>query len=144
MEHRVFVYGTLKQGFPNFHVNRGRRIAGDFVTVEPHPLHILGPDRLPWLVQSPGQGQRVSGQVFAVDDAGLAAMDVLEQIDEPGWYRRERIAVRPTGDGDVIEPWVYFGVSARLTTDVLHAGPLGEYTLEMSSTYRHTDPTQGR
>ena len=29
----VFVYGTLKQGFANFHVNGGQRVPGRFVTV---------------------------------------------------------------------------------------------------------------
>ncbi|WP_285414832.1 hypothetical protein [Variovorax sp. efr-133-TYG-130] len=30
----VFVFGTLKEGFPNFTTNRGKRVAGEFVTVE--------------------------------------------------------------------------------------------------------------
>jgi gamma-glutamylcyclotransferase (GGCT)/AIG2-like uncharacterized protein YtfP len=38
MQHTIFVFGTLKQGFRNFHVNRDRRLGGDVVTVQPHPL----------------------------------------------------------------------------------------------------------
>ena len=38
----VFVFGTLKQGFPNFHVNKGRRVGGTFRTLERRPLLIVG------------------------------------------------------------------------------------------------------
>jgi gamma-glutamylcyclotransferase (GGCT)/AIG2-like uncharacterized protein YtfP len=31
MATHLFVFGTLKQGFGNFHINRGRRVAGEFV-----------------------------------------------------------------------------------------------------------------
>ncbi len=135
-EHLVFVYGTLKQGFPNFHVNHGRRVPGDFVTEQPHPFYVIGDLGLPWLVQRPGEGLQVTGEVYAVDDAGLARMDRLEQIDEPGWYERRRIAVRPAGGGAPIEPWVYFGVAERLAREPLRAGPLAVYTTELAKTYR--------
>ena len=42
----LFVYGSLKEGFPNFHVNQGRRVPGEFRTVRPHPLYLVG-GRLP-------------------------------------------------------------------------------------------------
>ncbi len=40
--HRVFVYGTLKEGFRNFHVNRGTRLPGEFVTEQAFPLYVIG------------------------------------------------------------------------------------------------------
>ena len=136
MQHRVFVYGTLKQGFPNFHINEGRRVGGDFVTVERFPLWVLVEGGLPWLVPAPGQGEHVTGQVYEVDDAGLARMDVLEQIDEPGWYLRQRIRVAPAAGGEQIEPWVYFGDPQRAATAPKLFGPLAEYTAEHARTYR--------
>lgn len=136
MNHLVFVYGTLKQGFPNFHVNVGRRVGGDFLTVLPHRLLVIGTDGLPWLLASDGSGERVLGQVYEVDDAGLARMDRLEQIDEAGWYRRERIRVVPREGGAELQPWVYFGDDARVAREPLRFGPLAEYTLELSKTYR--------
>ena len=48
--HRIFVFGTLQEGHRNFHVNRGTRIGGDWVTAQPHPLYVIGPMRLPWLL----------------------------------------------------------------------------------------------
>lgn len=134
--HRVFVFGTLKQGFRNFHVNRGKRVGGDVVTVLPHPLYIIGPYRLPWLLGRPGEGLPVVGQLFEVDAATLADMDRLERIDDPLWYQRRRIQVRPhPGEPDppVIDAWVYFGSEAGFAGVEVHAGPLAEYTLALAA-----------
>ena len=53
--HLLFVYGSLKEGFPNFHVNRGRRRPGSFVTAQPHELWLLG-GQLPALFAAAGDG----------------------------------------------------------------------------------------
>jgi gamma-glutamylcyclotransferase (GGCT)/AIG2-like uncharacterized protein YtfP len=41
MEHLVFVFGTLKEGFPNFTVNRGVRVPGSFSTCSAYPLYLV-------------------------------------------------------------------------------------------------------
>jgi gamma-glutamylaminecyclotransferase len=133
-EHQVFVYGTLKQGFRNFHVNRGVRRPGEFVTVQPHTLLIVGEFWLPWLLQAEpaaGEGHCVVGQIYTVDDAGLAEMDKLEQIDEAGWYERRRIAVRPCDDerAELLQAWVYFGSREGLAAGGQRGGPMAQYTL---------------
>ena len=51
----LFVYGSLKEGFPNFHVNRGRRLAGDYRTALPYPLVLLD-GRLPAVQETPAYG----------------------------------------------------------------------------------------
>ena len=134
--HRVFVYGTLKQGFRNYHVNRGTRLPGDFVTVLAFPLLVIGEFGLPWLVHEPGRGQPIRGQVFEVDDAGLAALDVLERVAEPGWYTRRPLAVAPVDAGTSVDAMAYFGDAGRVANATLHAGPIGEYTLELQTRYR--------
>ena len=77
---RVFVYGTLKQGFRNFHVNRGTRLPGAFVTVEAFPLYVIGPFALPWLVHEPGRGERIKGQHVAEAYFGSTARLLTEAI----------------------------------------------------------------
>ena len=134
MPHLLFVFGTLKQGFRNAHVNRGRRLGGNFATVAAYPLLIMGPRCLPWLLDRPGEGLPVVGQVFEVDGQALAAMDVLERVDDPLWYRRQPIRVRPhpPGDGagaEAVDAFVYFGSEAGFEGQAVHAGPLAEYTL---------------
>jgi gamma-glutamylaminecyclotransferase len=133
---RVFVYGTLKEGFRNFHVNRGRRVPGTFVTVEPLALYVIGEFGLPWLVAGRDEGHPVRGQLFEVDPATLAAMDRLERIDDDGWYRRVPLRVRPAAGGEAIEALVYLGSPQRLAHEVIHHGPLPEYLPEHQALYR--------
>ncbi len=141
----VFVYGTLKQGFGNFGVNAGRRVPGVFRTVQRFPLYIIGEHFLPWLVNQPGSGEHVLGQVFQVDEEVLRGMDALEQIDEAGWYARVEIDVEEVGapnqSPQLPQPpqrvFVYFGASERVPVEHVHAGPLVEFTAEHNVGYLH-------
>jgi len=133
----LFVYGSLKEGFPNFHVNRGVRVPGTYCTLQPHPLYVVG-GRLPCLLPLPGQGLPVSGQLFRVDAAALAAMDRLERIGQPGGYTRQRIVVQRV-DAPATEPvetWVYLQSPALLDGPGPHLGPLAEYLPEHAQTLR--------
>jgi gamma-glutamylaminecyclotransferase len=136
--HKVFVYGTLKEGFANFGINAGRRIPGEFRCAERYPLHIVSGYFIPWLVNLPGEGERVLGQLFEVDDHTLREMDRLEQVDEAGWYTRQELRVHRVGDerGEGILAFVYFGAAERLETDVVHDGPLVAFTAEQNLRYR--------
>jgi gamma-glutamylaminecyclotransferase len=136
VEHLVFVYGTLKEGFRNFHINHGRRVGGEFVTVQRHALMLVGPAWLPWLLEDaraePGEpeGHHVIGQIYAVNDAALAAMDQLEQLEDEGWYLRRRINVQPLGEPDApaLQPWVYFGSREGMLRDGRRGGPFDSFT----------------
>jgi gamma-glutamylaminecyclotransferase len=133
---RIFVFGTLQEGHRNFHINRGRRVGGDWVTAQPLPLYVIGPYRLPWLLNRPGQGVPVIGEVYEVDDAALADMDRLERLDDPLWYERRRIAVRPLDAPASVpaeEVWVYFGSEAGFADQTVHTGPIDQYTLSMAA-----------
>jgi gamma-glutamylaminecyclotransferase len=136
--HRIFVFGTLQEGHRNFHVNRGTRVGDHWVTAQPHPLYVIGPMRLPWLLNRPGQGVPVIGQLYAVDDAVLADMDRLERLDDPLWYERRRVAVRPhpgAADAAAEEVWVYFGSEAGFADQTVHAGPIDQYTLSVAGQF---------
>ena len=76
---RVFVYGTLKRGFPNHEVGlAGQRFLGRFHTAEAYPLVVAGRWFSPVLLAEPGHGHRVHGEVFAVGDDVLTDLDRLE------------------------------------------------------------------
>jgi len=126
----LFVYGSLKQGFPNAHVNTGQRVPGNFRTLQRLPFYLADGGRLPCLVLQPGHGLQVLGELFEVDAAALAAMDRLERVGEPQGYSRVRIEVQQVDDGRVLEADVYVQQASQL--DLSHAliGPLAEYTLE--------------
>lgn len=134
--HRIFVFGTLQQGHRNFHINRGVRVGDHAITAEPHPLYVIGPHRLPWLLDRPGQGLPVIGQLYEVDETTLAHMDVLERLDDPLWYQRRRIAVRPHPGPENArseQVWVYFGSEAGFAGQTVHAGPLDHYALSVAA-----------
>ena len=127
----LFVYGSLKQGFPNFHVNRGRRVAGDFVTALPHPFYLVR-GSLPCLLPANGSGLPVQGQLFEVGPAELAEMDRLERVGQPGGYVRAEIEVRPAqgAAGGPRRAFVYLQDPALLAQPGEHLGPLSVYTPE--------------
>ena len=75
--YKIFVFGTLKEGFPNYQFNVGERLFGEFETVLLHSIYLVGKRCSPWMVENPSAGTLVQGQVFQVDDAALAVMDAL-------------------------------------------------------------------
>lgn len=136
--HRLFVYGTLKEGFRNFHINRGQRVGVDFVTAEPYPLHLVGDFCLPWLLNRAGLGLQVHGQVFEVSDAVLRDMDALERIDEPGYYERLPLRVIDQRNKQTMDVQCYFGSETTFERGPVIAGPLARYDLEHQALYRYS------
>lgn len=151
----LFVYGSLKEGFPNHHVNRGRRMPGTFRTVVPYPF-FLADGVLPCLLPSPGSGHHVLGQLFEVGEPELAAMDLLERVGEPGGYARHTIEVEPVDAAAVsaaaafpgaaggtaetgsrpVTAFVYVQSDSRLANGGQHIGPIAEYTPEHARSLR--------
>ena len=136
--HSVFVFGTLKEGFPNFHVNGGARVPGEFVTVERFPLYLVGERCSPWLIDSAGEGHQVAGQVFQVSDAMLALLDQLERVGEPDGYIRASIDVelRGASQRSTMSVFTYLKPPGQLASADVRHGPLAEYALEHAALYR--------
>lgn len=135
----LFLFGTLKQGFPNAASNRGRRVGGVFRTLDRLPLLLVGERHVPWLVDSPGLGERVAGELYEVDAAALAAMDALERVGEPDGYQRKAVRVQADtpGDATVVLAQVYLKRADQVIEPDVQLGPLAEYTLEHARQYRH-------
>jgi gamma-glutamylaminecyclotransferase len=133
----LFVYGSLKEGFPNFHANQGRRVPGEFRTVRPYPLYLAN-GRLPCLLPLPDQGLQVMGQLFEVSNDALARMDALERVGQPGGYTRELIEVQCIGGpaAGILAAFVYMQTPALLDAGGEHIGPLEHYTLEHARSLR--------
>ncbi|MFT7576831.1 MAG: gamma-glutamylaminecyclotransferase [Alphaproteobacteria bacterium] len=129
--HTVFVYGTLKRGYPNAHIGMPRATyVGEYRTVEQYPLVIGGRWFVPNLLNELGVGFQVTGEVYKVDDTVLAELDQLEMVHLPNGYRRLEIAVEPIDVsaqplGDV---WTY--LRERQDVDGIHDGPMETYPLD--------------
>ena len=137
---KVFVFGTLKQGFPNFKSNNGIRFRKEFETAERFPLYLIGERYSPWLILNPGYGCRIQGQVFCVTAAALTEMDQLERINKPDGYRRVEIQVLCKETGEPFNVYVYGKFQSQLVeSDIRHALS-GEYLLTHADLYRNRMP----
>jgi gamma-glutamylaminecyclotransferase len=90
MKRKLFVYGTLKRGLSNHHYLAGATYLGRARTKERYPL--VAPKRwYPYLINAPGEGQRVVGELYEIDAATLKRIDRLEEY--PSYYTRREIEV---------------------------------------------------
>lgn len=127
--HRVFVYGTLKRGFPNDITGMNDfPCIGRFRTVDAFPLVVGGKWFSPYLIAEPGEGHRVFGEVFEVDDHGLEKLDRMEGTQVPNGYRRIRVAIEGEDGNAPFDAWTY--VKDRASIEGVHSGPLVEYALD--------------
>jgi gamma-glutamylaminecyclotransferase len=138
MHTRVFVYGTLKEGFPNFGTNTGTRIPGLFVTKDRYPLYLVGERHSPWMINTPGQGKQITGQVFEMSPEVLERIDILQRVSAPDGYQRMEITVRSQSakPEDELLAHAYLKHPRNLTGAAIIAGPLSEYTNEHAALYQ--------
>jgi gamma-glutamylaminecyclotransferase len=127
--HHVFVYGTLKRGFPNYdNIGMGQyRYLGPFVTLQMYPLVVGGPWNSPCLINEPGDGHRVEGEVYVVNQEGIEVLDRLENVGRVDGYERLRIEVAGEGAGEPLSAWAYLKERARIGP--IHSEALSNYEL---------------
>ncbi|XP_051913772.1 gamma-glutamylaminecyclotransferase-like [Hippocampus zosterae] len=118
----LFVYGTLKRGQPNHALMLDRslgaaQLLATAVTTETFPLVIAGERNVPFLLNLPGRGRRVHGELYRVDERLLSFMDVFE--DTPALYQRTTLTLtvkewlgraddeQKTAAGGVVEAFGY-------------------------------------
>lgn len=120
-----FAYGTLQSGFANHakHAEDLSRPLGQYRTEQPYPLAVPNEAACPnpgcpfvhrvgALLNDPGDGQNVEGEVFLVTVDALGRLDKLESYrpeDEAlSIYLRRPVLVAPIGGGALMEAQVYF------------------------------------
>ena len=114
--HLLFVYGTLKRGYTNWQrylgvaeSHQAAHYLGSAVTLDTFPMVVRPADwpgsstRAPVLMDQPGTGSTICGEVFRVDDRCLEAMDILEGV-KSGMYFKRTLQVRMLGDDDEAQP----------------------------------------
>lgn len=101
---KLFVYGTLKEGFTNHHYLKEATFLGKGQTRLRYPM-ILKHPAFPYLINKPKEGLHVHGELYEVNYQTLLAIDKLEGT--PEHYTRREIEI--VKNNNEIEPaWVYF------------------------------------
>ncbi|XP_051558165.1 gamma-glutamylaminecyclotransferase C-like [Myxocyprinus asiaticus] len=117
---QVFVYGTLKSGQPNYYrmldaANGKAKFLGRSRTVDSYPLVIATQYNIPFLLNVPGKGHCVRGEIYSVDEKMLKFLDWFECC--PHQYQRTLVKLEVdewVGEGEnnpkagsIIETFVY-------------------------------------
>lgn len=122
---KVFIYGTLKRGFA-LH-SKGLSDAeflGNVQTVEPYPLFIAADFFGPMLLNRPGEGTEVRGELFEVSEDQLPTLDKLEDVGHEGSFRKD-IEVVAVGGGETVKALGFFKSEKWL--EPLHSDCIGDY-----------------
>ena len=122
---RLFVFGTLKKSFAlHGACLDGATYLGACRTVKAYPMFIAGPWFAPMMLDEPGDGLRVSGELYEIDPPRLAAIDAVESVGKPGNFRIS-IEVEPLEGGRSCPAFAY-AKSESLARPV-HSAFLADY-----------------
>ncbi|MCG7508245.1 gamma-glutamylcyclotransferase family protein [Mesorhizobium retamae] len=125
MTHIVFVFGTLKKGFPLHEAGlAGARFLRSCSTVAPYPMLVAGPYFAPMMFNEPGVGLRVRGESYEVGAGTLAELDRMESLGKPGNWRLP-LQVSPVDGGPPVSAFAY--MKSRWLGQPVHSGYLADY-----------------
>lgn len=98
--HTLFVYGTLKMGFPNHRFLDDGKFLGAAKTVEPYALYMYEHP----LVYADEAVCPIQGEVYTISNATLEKLDHLQ--NHPTHYYRSEIEVE-LESGKRMAAWIY-------------------------------------
>ena len=99
---KIFVYGTLRQGFGNHRLLEQADFLGSAVTVEDYSMFGGG---IPF-VNPNVKKYPIVGEVYEVNENQLKRLDALE--GHPDWYYRTPIEVKMDVTGEIMNVEIYF------------------------------------
>ena len=99
----VFVYGTLKRGGVNHAWIEAQQFVAEARTVPAYRMFDLG--GYPGMVHS-ADGISIQGEIWSVDEAGLAQLDVLEDT-AGGEYERVVVPLEGEHATQRVEGYIY-------------------------------------
>lgn len=105
--HNLFVYGSLKSGYPLHYLVERHEFVGVYKTEPRFKLLDLG--AFPAVIPARNGGVEITGEVYKVDDDTLNYIDVVEGVRR-GLYRRVRLKVHDQL-GATIKAWAYISLN---------------------------------
>ncbi|KAG7391547.1 hypothetical protein PHYPSEUDO_004617 [Phytophthora pseudosyringae] len=140
----VFVYGTLKTGLYNYTaylqpaiaLGKAALLGAARTTMEDFHLVLDDEAFYPCLYRAPQNegGYRVVGEIYSVDDDTLAALDVLEEVDDDLYARDEIDVDLVDGErkGETVSCQVYL---MPIIDDLPRLERITDYTAAMNVKY---------
>ncbi|GMG14993.1 unnamed protein product [Phytophthora fragariaefolia] len=138
----VFVYGTLKTGLYNYTaylqpaMELGKASFVGAARTAREEFHMVLDDQAfyPCLYRAPTEGYRVVGEVYSLDSDTLAALDVLEEVDDDLYARDEIDVDLVDGErkGETVSCHVYL---MPIFDDLPKLQRISDYTAEMNAKY---------
>ena len=123
----LFVYGTLRRAYPNHRLLAGAEFMGSAQTAQAYPLVVHPQRAVPYLLDLPGQGMAIRGEIYSMDRALLATLDLLEGV--PHHYLRKALEL-----SDSTHPvQAYF--KAEIEPALLSLPMLPEFGLQHAACY---------
>jgi gamma-glutamylaminecyclotransferase len=104
MSERLFLYGTLKRGLSNHRYMMGQRFLGEARTAPSYRMVDCG--GYPGMFAVEKDGVSVRGEVWEVDEACRAELDVLEDVAH-GLYALEPVKLLAPFDADIVHTYIY-------------------------------------
>lgn len=125
--HNVFIYGTLKKGYPNHdEYLRSEKYLGKYRTIDCFPLVVANKWFAPILLQEPGVGKQVIGELYQVSESKLADLDRLEHTHQPKGYKRIVIEIQSIDKQQQLRVFTYMNERTHVTD--ISSEYLSEYT----------------
>jgi gamma-glutamylaminecyclotransferase len=104
MSERIFVYGTLKRGLSNHRHLAGQHFVGEARTAPVYRMVDCG--GFPGMFGVGEDGVSVRGEVWEVDEACRAQLDLLEDVDR-GMYALEPVSLLGPFEHEAVKTYVY-------------------------------------
>ena len=97
-KYKVFVYGSLKNGYGNHSLLNGSEFINIATTVDKFIMIDLG--AFPAVIDFGNDNDRntISGELYLVNDTVLERLDQLE--GHPDWYQRRVVNINNNGDNE--------------------------------------------
>ncbi|XP_068165070.1 gamma-glutamylaminecyclotransferase C-like [Antennarius striatus] len=100
----IFVYGTLMKGQPNHYrmfdkANGEAEFLASACTTQKYPLVIATQFNVPFLLNDPGQGHHIQGEIYRVDQRMLKFLDEFEDMYQRTLVQLEVKGTQSRADG---------------------------------------------
>lgn len=135
--HRLFVYGTLKRGFYNHRVylqhaeqSKAAKYLGTATTCNRYSMKIVGERCVPALFEEPAE-TAIQGEVYAITDSVLEAMDILEGVASGHYFRKRHDVIL---EEERISCFVYCQ-NHKEGVDLSNEPSYSDYTEELHTKY---------